>query len=177
MRKMTAMMMVLVLICSSIFSAANEYDIGGGQTLLLNEDGTYEIITSRVESDRIVGKQYKLDLMRTLDPLISLAMMEEPSSAILGKEYYYSVLEDTGLIDMIASEIPDFSVVFLSMEKVLVTIDGEPFETTYRITPSRDLYVDGWDGVEREFGIFSENYEEIRLTIEDTFPAYLVRQD
>ncbi len=177
MRKIAAMIILFVLICSWIFAATTEYDIGGGQTLLLYEDGTYEIITSRIESEWIVGKQYKLDLMRTLDPFISLAMLEDPSSAFLGKEYYYSILEDTGLIDMIASEIPDFSIIFLSNDKVLLSSDGETLETTYRITPTKVLFINGWNEVESEIGIFSENYEEIRLSIEDTLPVYLVRQN
>lgn len=172
MRKILSAIMLTVFICSSIFAATAEYDIGGGQSLLLYEDGTYEIVTSQVDSDRIIGKQYKLDLMRTLDPFIRIAMMDDPSIA-----YYYSMLEDTGLIDMVTSEVPDFSVIFLSDEKVLVSVDGETFETTYRITPAKVLYINGWDGVEQEIGTFNDDYEEICIPTEDTLPVYLIRQD
>ena len=94
MRKVITLVILLGFICSAVSASATEYDLGGGQTLLLHEDGTYEIVTSKVEVDRIVGRQYKLDLMRSIDPFITLAMMEEPSLAFLGKEYYYSILED-----------------------------------------------------------------------------------
>ena len=87
MKKALVIMISFILVCSSI-SAITEYDIGGGQMLLLNDDGTYEIISSEVEFNRIIGKQYKLDIMRSIDPFIKLAMMEDPSYAFLGEEYY-----------------------------------------------------------------------------------------
>ena len=73
MRKVITLVILLGFICSAVFASITEYDLGGGQTLLLHEDGTYEIITSQVEVDRIVGRQYKLDLMRSIDPFITLA--------------------------------------------------------------------------------------------------------
>ena len=163
MRKGIALLILLGFICSAVSASVTEYDLGGGQTLLLHEDGTYEIVTSKVEVDRIVGRQYKLDLMRSIDPVITLAMMEEPSLAFLGKEYYYSILEDTGIMGMIMAEIPDFSMVFLSDD--------------YRITPSKTLYTVNVDGIEQEFGTFSEEYDEICINIEDSVPVYLVSQE
>lgn len=43
-----------------------EYDIGG-QSLLLKEDGTYEIIEKTIDINKIIGKQYKFDLRRSVD--------------------------------------------------------------------------------------------------------------
>ena len=178
MRKVITLVILLGFICSAVSASATEYDLGGGQTLLLHEDGTYEIVTSKVEVDRIVGRQYKLDLMRSVDPFITLAMMEEPSLAFLGKDYYYSILEDTGIMDMIIAEIPDFSMVFLSDEKVLISMEGEiPLEMDYRITPSKTLYIVNIDGIEQEFGNFSEEYDEICINVEDSIPVYLVSLD
>ena len=88
MRKVITLVILLGFICSAVSASVTEYDLGGGQTLLLHEDGTYEIVTSKGEVDRIVGRQYKLDLMRSIDPFITLAMMEEPSLAFLGKDYF-----------------------------------------------------------------------------------------
>ena len=178
MRKVITLVILLGFICSAVSASVTEYDLGGGHTLLLHDDGTYEIITSQVEVDRIVGRQYKLDLMRSIDSVITLAMMEEPYFAFLGKEYYYSILEDTGIMDMIIAEIPDFSMVFLSDEKVLVTMEGEmPLEMDYRITPSKALYIVNIDGIEQEFGTFSEEYDEICINVEDSIPVYLVSVD
>ena len=99
--------------------------------------------------------------------------MDDPSIA-----YYYSMLEDTGLIDMVTSEVPDFSVIFLSDEKVLISMEGEmPLEMDYRITPSKTLYTVNVDGIEQEFGTFSEEYDEICINIEDSVPVYLVSQE
>lgn len=92
MRKVITLVILLGFICSAVSASVTEYDLGGGQTLLLHEDGTYEIITFQVEVDRIVGRQYKLDLMRSIDPFITLAMMEEPSLAFLGKDYFFPSL-------------------------------------------------------------------------------------
>ena len=178
MRKFIALVILLGFICSAVSASVTEYDLGGGQTLLLHEDGTYEIIISQVEVDRIVGRQYKLDLMRSIDPFITLAMMEEPSLAFLGKDYFYSILEDTGIMDMIMAEIPDFSMVFISEDKVLVSLEGEiPLEMDYRITPSKTLYIVNIDGIEQEFGNFSEEYDEICINVEDSIPVYLVSQE
>lgn len=177
MKKAFVIMISIVLVCSSI-SAVTEYDIGGGQMLLLNDDGTYEIISSEVEFDRIVGKQYKLDIMRSIDPFIKLAMMEDPSYAFLGEEYYSAILKETGIMDMIATEIPDVSIVFLSEESILLIYEGNsPFETSYRISSAKKLYLTGNDGDEREIGTFSDDYEEIKLAIDDTLPLYLVKQN
>ena len=100
MKKALVIMISFILVCSSI-SAITEYDIGGGQMLLLNDDGTYEIISSEVEFNRIIGKQYKLDIMRSIDPFIKLAMMEDPSYAFLGEAYYSAILEETGIMEAV----------------------------------------------------------------------------
>lgn len=81
-------------------------------------------------------------------------------------------------MDMIIAEIPDFSMVFLSDEKVLVTMEGEmPLEMEYRVTPSKALYIVNIDGIEQEFGNFSEEYDEICINVEDSIPVYLVSLD
>lgn len=174
MRK-SVFVLVFVFVCFSL-TAVTEYDIGGGQTLVLNDDGTYEIITTQIDSARIIGKQYKLALERSLDPLITLAMMEDPTFALLGKDFYYSLIEEMGVFDMVASEIPDFSLVFLSSRKVLLTAEGEnPFEANYRISSTRTLFLTAVDGSEIELGTFNENYSEIRI-MTGGLPIYLVQQ-
>ena len=96
---------------------------------------------------------------------------------MLGTDYYYSLLEDIGIIDMISSEIPDISFIFLSEEKVFFTMEGEePLETTYRITPSKILYIVAKDDTEQEIGTFSKDYGEIILSFSEDFPVYLVQQ-
>lgn len=167
----------IALMCFQLAASVMEYDIGGGQTLLLKEDGTYEIVEKTIDINKIIGKQYKFDLRRSLDLLISIVMLEDPTSVMLGKDYYYSLFEDTGIIDMISSEIPDISFIFLSEEKVFVTMEGEePLETSYRITPSNNLYIVAKDGTEQEIGTFSKDYGEIMLSFSEDFPVYLVQQ-
>ena len=161
---------LLLLFSFSLFAAS--YDIGGGQSLILNEDGTYEIVKSSIDAGAIIGRQYKLDLNRSIDPINTLMMMEDPSTAILGKDFYRSMIEEMGLLDMIAAEIPDFSLIFLSPEKVLVTMEGEdPTELDYRITGGKELFVS-----EEEIGTFSDDFSEIQIMSEG-IAFYLVQQD
>ena len=69
-------------------------------------------------------------------------------------------------------------MVFLSEDKVLVSLEGEmPIEMEYRITPSKALYIVNVDGNEQEFGTFSEEYDEICINVEDSIPVYLVSQE
>lgn len=175
MKRFIVMLSFVSIMLSSLFCAVQEYDIGNGQTLFLNEDGTYEIISSEIDSDEIVGKQYKLDFTRSIDPLITLVMMEEPSAAILGRDFYYDLLAEMGILDMLKEEIPDFSCIFISSDKALFTITGEdPIEVDYHISASRNIYVkNGYDEI--NLGILSGDYSEIKLTSAE-FPLYLVRQ-
>lgn len=172
--KKIAFIFLLLFFSFSVF-AVTEYDIGGGQTLILNDDGTYEIVLKELDYSSIIGMQYKLDLTRSLDPLITLAMMDDPSLAILGKEYFYSLIEETGYMDAIASEIPDISFVFLSQEKVLVIVEDEsPLETDYRIDSDRTLTITNVYGEEFEFGTFSEDFTEIEI-ISEGIPFFFVQ--
>ena len=169
---MRKFLVVLVILLSSFSLIAVTYDIGGGQTLVLNDDGTYEIITVESDTSEIVGKQYKLEIERTIDPLIDLAMMEDPSMAALGRDFIYSMLAG-----MIESEIPEVSFVFLSQEKVLLTVAGEePVEAEYRVAPDKSLFITTWDGTEESLGTFSDDYREIMISA-DGIPVYLVRQE
>ena len=169
---MRKFLVVLVVLLTSFSLIAVTYDIGGGQTLVLNDDGTYEIVAAESDTSEIVGKQYKLEIERTIDPLIDLAIMEDPSIAALGRDFIYSLLEG-----MIESEIPEVSFVFLSQEKVLVTIEGEePVEAEYRVAPDKSLFITAWDGTEEGLGTFSDDYGEIMISA-DGIPVYLVRQN
>ena len=47
---------LVILSCSSLVAKPTSYDIGGGQTLLLNEDGSYEIIANDIDTSAFVGK-------------------------------------------------------------------------------------------------------------------------
>lgn len=116
---------LVILSCSSLVAKTTSYDIGGGQTLLLNEDGSYEIIANDIDTSAFVGKQYTLDIMRTFDPLITLAMMDDPSAALLGKEFYYSLLEESGVLNSIMSQIPNVSIIFLNETTIFLSFEGE----------------------------------------------------
>ena len=170
---------LIILSCSSLVAKTTSYDIGGGQTLLLNEDGSYEIIENNIDTSAFVGKQYTLDILRTFDPLITLAMMEDPSAALLGKEFYYTLLEESGAFDLVVEQIPNVSLIFLSDDTVFASVEGEgQSEANYRATSNNDLFIVAPDGTEQQLGTFSEDYSEISLLIEDdTLPLYLVRQD
>ena len=170
---------LVILSCSSLVAKTTSYDIGGGQTLLLNEDGSYEIIATDIDTSAFVGKQYTLDIMRTFDPLITLAMMDDPSAALLGKEFYYSLLEESGVLNSIMSQIPNVSIIFLNETTVFLSFEGEgQRETSYRVASNNDLFLMRDDGFEQKLGTFSDDYSEICLLVEDSsLPFYLVRQE
>lgn len=177
MRKVFFTIMLIACVYFSLFAKTTEYDIGEGRTLLLYEDGSYEIVSSSIEPDIIVGKQYKLDMVSILEPYIALAILEEPSLSNLDKDYVYSLLKDTGLFDAIMAEIPNISLIFISKEKLLLIADEEKIEAFYRITASRELYFEDSDGAEEKIGKFSDDYSKIVLEFDDTIPIYLVRQE
>ena len=129
---------LVILSCSSLVAKPTSYDIGGGQTLLLNEDGSYEIIANDIDTSAFVGKQYTLDIMRTLDPFITLAMMEDPTAALLGKEFYYSLLEESGAFDLIVDQIPNVSLIFLSEDTVFYDGCGKPIASVFSFSYFRN---------------------------------------
>lgn len=90
---MKKILVFTLFLCVLASSFAADYDIGGGQKLILKEDGTYEIITSVIDTSVVQGKQYSLDMKRSLDPLIELMVLEDPSIMLLGKDYVASLLE------------------------------------------------------------------------------------
>ena len=90
---MKKILVFTLFLCVLASSFATDYDIGGGQKLILKEDGTYEIITSVIDTSVVQGKQYSLDMKRSLDPLIELMVLEDPSLMLLGKDYVASLLE------------------------------------------------------------------------------------
>lgn len=179
MRKTAFAFLFIFLSCFVLVAKPTAYDIGGGQTLLLNKDGSYEIIANDIDTSEFVGKQYTLDILRTFDPLITLAMMDDPSAALLGKEFYYTLLEESGVFGSIISQIPNISMIFLNEISVFLSVEGTgQIETSYRIASNNDLFLTDVNGTEQKLGTFSEDYSEICLFLEDdSLPLYLVRQD
>ena len=159
---MKKILVFTLFLCVLASSFATDYDIGGGQKLILKEDGTYEIITSVIDTSVVQGKQYSLDMKRSLDPLIELMVLEDPSIMLLGKDYVASLLEG-----MIGTEFPAVSLIFISGEKVLLTIEGSsPQEASYRISADNSLFITGADGEETEVGTFSPDFSELRIVVE-----------
>ena len=105
--------------------------------------------------------------------------MEDPSAAFLGKEFYYSLLEESGVLDSIMSQIPNVSIIFLNETAVFLSFEGEgQGETSYRVASNNDLFLMRDDGFEQKLGTFSDDYSEICLLVEDSsLPFYLVRQE
>ena len=126
---------VLALMASQfIFASDQEFDIGDGRRLVLHDDGTYEVVHAQVDTSLVVGSQYVIDMDSTMELALEYAILEDPSVALLGKDLLLSMMQETGLVELIEEQIPDFSMIFLDMERVLFTMEGEdPVEYPYRI--------------------------------------------
>lgn len=172
MRRMLLILMI-VIISLSLYADVPEYDIGGGQTLLVKEDGTYEIVQGEIEAEKFVGKQYKIDWDKSLDDqFISLLKMADTTGML-------ATLGDAALKELLLSRATEASIVFLSTDKVLLIEEGEaPVEATYRITPAKDLYITRDGYAEEYLGTFSDDYSEICNTDNDyLLTVHMVRQD
>ena len=134
---------VLALMASQFILASDqEFDIGDGRRLVLHDDGTYEVVHAQVDTSLVVGSQYVIDMDSTMELALEYAILEDPSVALLGKDLLLSMMQETGLVELIEEQIPDFSMIFLDMERVLFTMEGEdPVEYPYRIASDYDLMV------------------------------------
>lgn len=123
------------VLCTCTLFAKTQYDIGDGRTLVLNDDGTYEILESQFDTSVLVGKQYRLDMDAIIDEAIDYAIAQDPSIAIFGKEILVSLIENTGLLDQLVEEIPDISFIVISSDTMLATMSGEePMQCEYTVT-------------------------------------------
>ena len=167
------LILISALMYFSLYASSTELDIGGGQKIILNEDGTYEIASEEVESERLIGKQYKADWYKSLDSqFISLLRMADTTGMLWS-------LDDDAIQELLLSRAPDTSVVFLSADKLLLAIEGEaPTEASYRITPAKELYIIS-DGSEEEYiGTFNDDYSEICNSDNELFMTiHFVRQN
>lgn len=77
--------------------ATQSFDIGDGRTLILNDDGSYEVVDSSFDTSRIIGRQYVIDTDALIDSLIDMAALEDPSILLLGRDFARSLLVEMGI--------------------------------------------------------------------------------
>lgn len=163
MRK-TALVLGLCLTMLCPLFATQSFDIGDGRTLILNDDGSYEVVDSSFDTSRIIGRQYVIDTDALIDSLIDMAALEDPSILLLGRDFARSLLVEMGIEELISSEIPDLSFIVLSADRMLVTMSGEdPVECSYSITGGGSITIDLDDGSEPVRGSVKEDGSAIDL--------------
>ena len=162
MRKKLFIAAVLIAFALSL-PAVTEYDIGGGQKVLLYEDGTYDVVAPRMDTSKLAGSQYSLDWDALLSFFADLMIVEDPDMAILDKGFV------TGMLRAMIGEF-EIHFVFLSSDEVLVSMTGEiPDTFSYRLDSNRNLYVE-----DERIGGFSEDYSRLNFVIEG-IPLTLVK--
>ena len=120
MRKLlTTTLLLAAALCQA---AASTYDIGGGRQLVLDENGTYSIIQTEFDTSPLVGRQFVIDYDALIDTAVDLAVAEEPSLLILGRDTLSALVEELGLIDEFRAQVPDFSLIFISEDRVVATM-------------------------------------------------------
>lgn len=160
--KKLALVLVLTLSALSLF-ATQTFDIGGGRSLVLNEDGTYEIVSGQTSASvpSLAGSQYTLDIEALRSFLVEIAIASDPSLAMLGEELINSIIDYS-----LMSEELNISFIFLNDERVIMIFsDEDPVETTYYIDGSRRLYFNELDSSSSVLiGLFNEDYSSITLS-------------
>lgn len=104
--------------------AVTEYAVGDGRRVILNDDGTYEIVTDTIDTSVLAGRNFKIDFDSLIDAAMNYAIIEEPGLMLFGKDTLTSMLEELGIMDQILTEIPDVNFIFISSDRVLVLQEG-----------------------------------------------------
>ena len=169
---------VLALMASQFILASDqEFDIGDGRRLVLHDDGTYEVVHAQVDTSLVVGSQYVIDMDSTMELALEYAILEDPSVALLGKDLLLSMMQETGLVELIEEQIPDFSMIFLDRERVLFTMEGEdPVEYPYRIAPDLSLGILIPDGGWYELGSFDTSFDMLDIPVDDGVGALRMKR-
>ncbi len=169
---------VLALMASQFILASDqEFDIGDGRRLVLHDDGTYEVVHAQVDTSLVVGSQYVIDMDSTMELALEYAILEDPSVALLGKDLLLSMMQETGLVELIEEQMPDFSMIFLDRERVLFTMEGEdPVEYPYRIASDLSLGIlipdEGW----YELGSFDSSFDMLNIPVDDGVGALRMKR-
>lgn len=166
MRKILPLLLALLFALPAF--SATAYEVGGGKTLIVYDDGTYEVVESFADTSFLTGRQYSVDWSDSLSPVIALATASDPE---------LSYLNNAVLSAMLASYIESsgisFSLIFLSEDEVLaVMTDEASIETErydYKLTQGGTLYL---YGEETESLVFSEDYSRLTMTL-DGLPLVL----
>ena len=167
-RRLVATAFIVLVLLSPTYALDQEFDIPGGRRLVLHEDGTYEVVTLEVDTAVLAGSQFVIDIESTIELAVEYAMLEDPSLAILGKDLVLSMMQEMGLDDIVASEFPDFSVIFLDASRVLFTMeDEEPVETVYDVEPDLSLRILDEDSGWMTIGSFSSALDRIDIPVDD----------
>lgn len=154
----------LLLAAALCLAAASTYDIGGGRQLVLDENGTYSIIQTEFDTSPLVGRQFVIDYDALMDTAVDLAVAEEPSLLILGRDTLSALVEELGLIDELRAQVPDFSLIFISEDRVVATMAGEePAEMAYTVDGSGMISLENPDGETEKLGLLEEDCTRIRM--------------
>lgn len=154
--------LAILLCCAFTAFSVTEYDIGGGKTLIVYDDGSIETIDNRVDPTFLIGRQYAIDWEESLYPFISIAVAAEPSLALFRED---------ALAEMMASYFgitgDSISIIFLSEDEVLMasSIEGssdiERYD--YMLAPGKVVYILDGEGTVM---LFNDDYSAITIPVD-----------
>lgn len=88
-----ALLVLIAIICLSPLGAVTEYSVGDGRRVILNDDGTYEIVTDTIDTSVLAGRNFRIDFDSLIDAAMNYAILEEPGLMLFGKDTLTSMLE------------------------------------------------------------------------------------
>lgn len=155
-----------ILLCLALtLSAVTEYDIGGGKTLVVYDDGSSEIVEKLIDPIIIVGRQYSFDAEETVRTALPRFRAENPLLAFADEDFLISMLVPQVKA---GAQNSDISLIFITKDELQMVINGKgniyTGRTNYRLVSGGVAYMTLPDIGELQM-VFNKDYSQVSMMI------------